>query len=390
MKRIVYIASAAIVILAAVFSLAYYINRPTRLSGDPWDYNLTQSDLSEGWQAVNSNIETAHDLIREGKPETEGLKSVHSIQFTHAMAVDVFDITSQVLLFNTAEAAETALAGEVLGDEWEPVQISQTVGDQAMVWRLKPLEDAPQQASYRVAFRFLNGVASLGVTGTNDNMRDESTALSYAQKVLSKMQTGARPEALSTLGNRPDLRGLLLTQDDLAAIDSSHGDQWIYNSLLAPGWTPNSAFENPDGMIRLGRLVGYQAWLIKPLSEDDLTPEATTQLFQQVTIFQSPESAQAVLEKMAGLESGAWAATPNVGEAAKGWTQMYQANSTSAGSGAVAATEISFRVGAYTGSIRVQSSPVTQSNVALAQAANELLANQLALALAANLKNAGK
>ena len=53
-------------------------------------------------------------------------------------------------------------------------------------------------------------------------------------------------------------------------------------------------------------------------------------------------------------------------------------------------TEISFRAGAYTGSIRVQTAPVTAPNVPVAQAANEKLATDLALALADKLKNAGK
>ena len=93
---------------------------------------------------------------------------------------------------------------------------------------------------------------------------------------------------------------------------------------------------------------------------------------------------------MAGLEGGAWTQPPAVGDSAKAWTQVFDAQNSSAGAGAVPTTEISFRAGAYTGSVRVQTAPVQAANLLVARAANEKLARDLANTLAARLQNAGK
>jgi hypothetical protein len=390
MKRPVLVVALALVLIAAIGSIIYFKNQRTRLSGDAWNYTLVQKDLPQGWQVGQSQLQTAYDIQRASQTPPAGLQSVYSIEFTHPTKLDVFDITSQVLVYDSPDAAQTAFAAEAPGAEWEAVPDGRSLGDATAVWRLKPRTDAPDQASYRVDFRRLNGVASVGVVGLVGQMKDASTAYIYAAKILDKMQGDPTPAALQTLGDRPDLRGLLLAQNDLARLDSHQGDQWEYNSLLIPGWTPNSAFDNPAGMENLGRLMGYQAWLIKPLGDKELGPETTVALFQQVTVFRSPEQAQTTLDKMAGLNSGAWTKPPAVGDSAKGWTQVFDAQNSSAGTGAVPTTEISFRVGAYTGSIRVQTAPVQAANLLVARAADEKLANDLANALAARLQNAGK
>lgn len=386
MNRSIIIVVSALIVIGLVGGMAYYVNRPTSIRGDPWDYNLVTADLPAGWELSNNKIETAFDIEREKKVNASGLESVHSVEFRQPTAVNFFNLTAQVLKYDSPEIAHTAFANETTSAEWETIATTRSLGDETTVWHLKPVADAPEQASYRVDFRYFNGVVSVAVTGTTDEIKDATQALNYANKILEKMQKTATPESLRLLGARPDLRGRLLTQADLARVDDQFGERWLYNSRLTPGWTPNSAFDNPEGMAQLGRIVGYQAWLIKPLSTEELKPETTVTLFQQVTVFQSSEQAQATLARMVGLESGGWATAPLVGESAKGWTQVFEANSATAGQEAVATTEISVRVGVYTGSIRVQSSKVKASDVSLAKAANELLAFQFAKALAAKLQ----
>jgi hypothetical protein len=391
MRRIVLIAVIAIGLLAAAAALVWYTQRPTVLEGDPWDYNLTQADLPDGWRLYDTQVETVYDVTQATQAQPKGLLGIHSAAFSNAVAVDVFEITSQVILYDTPQSARAALAEEVLNAEWEREQAPRVIGEETVVWRLKFMEDAPDQAVYRVDARYLNGIISVTLTGTVQNMPDSDQALAYADKMRVKMQRAARPAALQALknANRPDLRGLLLTQAEIAQLDSNFGDRWVYNSLLPLGWTPNSEFANPEGMAQLGRVMGYQVWLVKPLAEDELEPDSSTALFQQVTAYRSPEQAEVTLGKMIGLESGAWEGSPEVGESAKGWTQVYEAAGTSAGSGAVAATEISFRVGSYIGSIRTQTSPVTESEAPSTRLANEQLANQFAVALAEKLIKVG-
>jgi hypothetical protein len=390
-KRPVLIVIAAVVLAVAIAGVAAYLNRPTFVSGDPWDYNLTVQDMPEGWALSAANIKTAYDMTQDGQTDLAGLQGLHAVQFSHQLSLDVFDVTSQVLLYDSTESAKAAFAKEAPSAEWETVQSSIKLGDTTNVWHLKTAEDAPLQATYRADVQYLNAVVSVTVTGTVDAMTNESVVLQYAAKVTNKLQSAPRPEALGKLNGQPDLRSLLLSQDELSRLDSYFGDLWLYNAVLQPGWTPNSAFENPAGMDALGRVMGYQAWFIKPLLDDEVKSDTAVGLFQQVTLFDSPEDAQAVLEKMNGLDTGPWTENPDIGDSAKAWTKIADSSGTSAGDGAVISSEISFRVGSYTGSIRVETPVITKDDeVLVARSANELLAYQLATGLASNLQNAGK
>jgi hypothetical protein len=391
MKRPVLIVVAAVVLAVAIAGVAAYLNRPTFVSGDPWEYNLTVQDMPEGWVLSDSNIKTAYDMTQDGQTDLAGLQSLHAVQLSDRLALDVFDVTSQVLLYDSTDSAKAAFAKEAPGAEWEPLQASIKLGEAINVWHLKTADNAPQQATYRADVQYLNTVVSVTVTGSVDGMSNESVVLQYAAKVTDKLQRAPRPDALSKLGSQPDLRELLLSQDQLSRLDSYFGDLWLYNGVLQPGWTPNSAFENPAGMDALGRVMGYQAWFIKPLLDDEVKPDTAVGLFQQVTLFDSPEDAQAVLEKMNGLDTGPWTENPDIGDSAKAWTKITDSSGTSAGDGAVISTEISFRVGSYTGSIRVETPLITKDDeVLVARSANELLAYQFATGLASNLQNAGK
>ncbi|MBM4424356.1 MAG: hypothetical protein FJ030_13375 [Chloroflexi bacterium] len=392
-QRIVWIITALIVAGVVIGAIVISNRPPSSLDGDPWDYNIMESDLPEGWSVSSADLQTAYDVAREGALSAMAdMRASHFIEFAEPTAGDVFYLTSQVVLFDSAEAAKAAMAAEAASEEWEKIEGSRTVGDETVVWRLKPVADAPEQVSYRADFRYLNGVVSVAMTGTVGAVKDDGPVLVYAGKVWAKMRELARPDALDVLSNarHPDLRGLVLSQNDLAQADPNFGDRWVFNSSLLPSWTPNSGFPDPDGMAKLGRVMGYQVYLVKPLTDDELKSEFSTGLFQQATAFTSAENAEQTLAKMVGLEGGLWTNAPTIGESAKGWTQEYQSQGTSAGSGVVAATEITFRVGTYIGSIRIQTSPVIQPKSLEARASNEHLAQLLANALAEKLKNAEK
>ena len=131
MNRAVIIVAIALIVIATVGGVAYYTSRPTSLSGDPWDYALTKADLSEGWEVGASKLETPYDIQREAQTPPAGLKSIYSVEYTHPTKVDVFDITSQVLLYDSTDSAQKALAAEDPGAEWERFRRRKT-------WAMKP------------------------------------------------------------------------------------------------------------------------------------------------------------------------------------------------------------------------------------------------------------
>lgn len=390
MKRPLLILAAALVIVGAVGWYAYARSRPVRLDGEAWTYTLAQADLPDGWQVGGNQLQTAYDLQHANPPGPADLTSVYSIEFSRPDKADLFDITAQVLIYASPEAATKAFAAENPGAEWESIAAPTSLGDGTAVWRLKPVADAPQQASYRVDFRYLNGVGSVGVVGTSDKLLDASAAYGYASKILSRMQNDPAPAALKAQGSGPDLRGLLLSQTDLARLDTTHGEQWEFNSVQLPGWTPNSAFADPGGMDKLGRLMGYQAWLIKPLADKDLKTGTGIALFEQVSVYTTPDQAKTTMQKMTGLQGGEWPKPPAVGESSRAWTQVLDSQNSAVGPGALATTAINFQSGVYTGSIQLQSAPVKAIDINQSQALNQKLAEALAAALADKLKNAGK
>lgn len=399
MKRpIVWIILAALVLAAAVVAaLALARPRPIALTGDPWDYNLSIKDLPEDWKANSARIQTAYELAllsadtsgdNAPLPSPAGLLSTHYTDFNKDTG-DIFYISSQVILYDTPQAAHNALAAEAPGAEWEELVPSKIIGDETTVWHLIAIPDAPDQASYRLDFRYLNGIGSIGVTGTTDGMNDDQVALEYAAKILDKMQKSARPEALKTLrdASRPDLRTLMLDQNQLAELDSKLGERWVFDDRQPPAWTPNSSFTDPDGLAEFGRIMGYQAFLIKLLNPEEVEPALTAGFFQQVTAYEEADKAQQILDHMDGLGSGLWETPPNVGDSARAWSEVFKSEGEQ--SQIVAVTEIGFRVGAYIGSVRAQTVPLLTVQVKDAREANQQLAQKLAEALADKLKTAG-
>ncbi len=402
MKRpIVWTILAALVLVAAVVAaLVLAQPQPTVLAGDPWDYNLSIKDLPEDWNANSARIQTAYELAllsadTSGDNANAPLSSLAGLLSTHYADFnkdtgDIFYMSSQVILYDTPQAAHSAFTAETPGAEWEKLTPSQTIGEETIVWHLISTPEAPDQASYRVDFRYLNGIGSIGVTGTTDGMNDDKVALEYVAKILDKMQKSARPEALKTLNDasRPDLRTLVLDQNQLAELDSKLGERWVFDDREPPAWTPNSSFTDPDGLAGFGRIMGYQAFMIKLLNPEEVEPALTAGFFQQVTAYQEADKAQQILEHMDGLGSGLWEAPPGVGDSARAWSEVFKSEGDQ--SQIIAVTEIGFRVGTYIGSVRVQTVPLLVVQVKEAREANQQLAQKLAEALADKLKTAGK
>ncbi|MBI3242935.1 MAG: hypothetical protein HYZ49_11640 [Chloroflexi bacterium] len=395
MKRpIVWILIAAFGIVGAVVAALLLAQpQPTELTGDPWDYNLSPADLPEGWSLKSSRIQTAFELdflasSPDSIPSQTGLRSTHYADFESLLATDVFYVSSQILLYDTTQNAHAALTAEALGEEWEPVATGKTVGDETMIWHLKSIPEAPNQASYRIDFRYLNGVGSIGLTGLTDSVKDSSAALDYAAKIFARMQKAARPEALKTLSyaSQPDLRKLLLTQAELSELDARLGERWVFDDRDPPAWTPNASFTDPDGLARFGRIMGYQTFMIKLLNPDEVKPDLSAGFFQQVTAYKEADKAQQILENMAGLGDGPWPTQPQIGDSARAWSSVYKSEGNQ--SQIVAVTEINFRAGTYIGSVRLQTAPILAAQIKDAQEANQQLAQQLAAALAAKLGQA--
>jgi hypothetical protein len=399
MKRLITWIFVAVAIVAVIVVAALVLRKPTLalVAGDPWDYALTLGDLPPKWEVSNSEIQTAYDAAQPADPAAtatpvstppsqSGLQKIYFIDFTNQTASDIFFVSSQVIIYDTPQSAQAALAAEAPGQEWEKFTPSQTIGDGTIAWHLLPKEDAPEQAAYRVDFRYLNAIGSVGVTGTKETVADDKQAQAYAVKVFDKMKKAAQPEALKILadGGRPDLRPLLLTQSELAGLDPNVGRPWTFDSRLLPAWTPNSALSDPQGVARFGRLMGYQVYMVKLLGPNDTHATFSAGLLQQVTAYAQADKAQQILEHMAGLETGPWPTPPQVGDSARGWSDTLHPQE--AASQTVAVTEIDFRVGTYIASIRLQTLPLAAAEIADAGEANKQLAQKLALALAEKLR----
>jgi hypothetical protein len=128
-------------------------------------------------------------------------------------------------------------------------------------------------------------------------------------------------------------------------------------------------------------------FLVKSLTEDEVKQDLPVNLFQQLTVYQSPEAAQTGLGQMTGLEqvTETTLAAP-VGESARYWGALVATTQNDGTRISVAVHEIDFRVGAYIGSIRLQTRALIAEQADAALAASAQLARQLAEALAANVQ----
>jgi hypothetical protein len=211
--------------------------------------------------------------------------------------------------------------------------------------------------------------------------------------VLAKMQAGAEPPALRRLeaAGAPDLRGLLLTQAQLAEIDQAFGERWGLSDEYLAAWTDNADFspEARSVLDRLGRIAGYQMYLVKPVAADEQGLVSSAALFQQVSAYRRAESTPDGLRAMIGLEGAQEAPDPPpVGEGARAWSGLLKTRDSDE---TLAVSEISFRVGRYVATVQLQSPPLDEGPAQQAMRQTNLaLAIRFAEALAENLRAAGR
>ena len=391
------IGAAAVALIVFGLYTAFNKPAPTILTGDAWDYTLSVADLGATWSENERSFQTLYEMTQPislpneppavPSPIQPGIQSSYYVDMSDTSSREAFVMTSQVVMYVSVLAAQTALNMESPGDEWEKVNAPQTVGDATLLWHLRPIPEAPpDQATYRVDFRYLNAIHSLAVTGRKEPSVDGKLALSFAQKALEKMQKNAVPESLKILYNaqRTDLRSTLLTQRELSTLDSKFGNRWVFDDRSLPMWTPNSLFADSKALDSFGRVMGYQAMMIKAIAPEEAAPTISAGLFQQVTAYREASNAQKILNNMEGLGGGAWSKPPEVGDSARAWSTISKIEGELSRLAAV--TEISFRVGVYVASVRTQTMPILESQGSVASEANKEIAQKFALSFASKLK----
>jgi len=364
----------------------------TRVNGDAWEYALLLEDVPADWTFEGQSLQTAYDLaLSQPVTVTESLKDVqqlYSQRYVPPPSSEYAELDLDILIYGSVEQAQAGLRAEKMNAEWEIVS-APTVGDESQVWRYKNTPETPNQGLYRVDFRYLNAIGSVTLFGSSKVVPNADEAIAYAQKVLEKMKAEALPASLAKLqsANRPDVRALLLTQEQLKALDPVLGERWQVSAERLGGWTDNAEFGEPaSGVLnRLGRLTGYQLYMAKALSESERNDSVGFMLFQQISVYPDAATAAKGLQVMVGVPNAPeLTARTAVGDGTRWWsTALVNKNSQDT----IALTEINFFVGPYVASVQLQSSPRPQNtDMTQVLAENEKLATAMALKLAENLR----
>jgi hypothetical protein len=379
----------SILLIGVLVLVACQAQPVTRVSGDAWEYALRKEDVPEGWTFEGQSLQTAYDLAIS-QPVTESLKDVqqlYSQRYVPPPSSEYAELDVDILLYNSTEEAQASLKADSLNEEWELISAA-TVGDESRVWRFKNTPETPNQGLYRVDFRYFNAIGSITLFGSSNVVPNPDEALAYAQKVLEKMKAGALPSGLARLqsANRPDVRSLLLSQEQLKTLDPVLGERWQVSAQQLGGWTENAAFgeEASSVLNRLGRLTGYQLYMAKALSTEERADSSGFILFQQISVYPNTDSADKGLQAMVGVQNvQEIVATTPVGDQTRWWhTTLVNKNSQET----IALTEINFRVGNYVATVQLQSSPRPQTvDMTPVLIENEKVATELALQLAKNL-----
>jgi hypothetical protein len=390
----------ALILLAGLATLAACATTapaPELVLGDAWDYRLTSTDLPAGWALSEQTALTALDVARSPITATapitatpaslQNVQQIYTARYALPEGSEYADFTLQLLLYPTVADAQAGIMAESPGEGWEKVD-APVVGEQSQVWRFRGGEAAGvDQGLYRVDLRHLNAVASLTMLGSAKALPGPDEPLTYARKVLEKLTAGADPAALRQLrqAGLPDLRARLLGQAQLAGLDAVFGDRWVVSEQYLGSWTLNEDFggEARATLDRLGRVAGYQLYLVKPVDIDEYSQVAGSALFQQVSAYRQADSAERGLKAMIGL-TGVFESPvpPRVGEGTRAWSQVMK----SADGSSISVTEISFHLGRYVATVQLQSPPLAEdADQRVALADNLALATKLALALADNL-----
>lgn len=372
---------------------------PTQVTGDAWDYQLKVDELGlrGNWALGEAELFTAHDLHAEGVvTSTASLANAQQVYIVHYQSPassEFGDYTLEIVRYPSTADAELALSAEALPEEWHLVD-TPALGDASRVWQFNSPDTTLNQGLYRVDFRHLNVIVSVTMIGSAKILPDHTEPLNQARKVLAKLQAAPEPPQLSRLrsAQTPDLRTLLLTQSQLGGVIPPTGSAWSVNSRLLPGWTNNEDFASQEArqlLDQLGRITGYQMWLVKPPAEDSKDSDPSAGLFQQVSAYQRADSTANGLKAMIGLPGAAeLSEPPRVGEAARAWNTLIPRKLSDGREAVIAATEISFRTGPYVASLQLQSQPITNTSSTAVLKENYDRAVKLAQALANNLDKA--
>jgi hypothetical protein len=375
-------------------TLAACTAQPTQVTGDAWSYRLRADEVPAGWTLAGQSVLTAGDLaLSEPVTTTTGLQNAQQVylaSFSPPPSSQYADFSLQIIRYGTVAEAQAGLQAETLNDEWEPVTAA-TVGDESRVWHFRNPEDSPDQNFYRVDFRYLNVIGSVSVFGTAQVLPNAEETLTYARQVLAKLQAEPAPPEVARLQSAqlPDVRTRLLTQAQLNEATATAGTAWRLNDQLLPGWVNNDDFPTPEAqqaLNQLGRITGYQMWLIKPPAEGATQLDPVVGLFQQASAYPSPAAAAQGLKALIGLPGvRELNPAPSVGDATRAWSTLLLQETGNAQSPVVATTEIDFQVGHYVASLQVQSQPINNVTSLTVLKQNYDLAVALAQMLAKNL-----
>ncbi len=348
-----------IAISVATFSL---LRQPVALvEGDAWDFRLRPEEMPTGWTLDGQSVQLPHNLGAaqlgtDGAAVFSNVRQIYSARYTPPPDSAYAEFTLEVLIYNAVADAQAALEVESPGENWERIE-GPTVGEQTVIWHYRDPAPVVDQNLYRVDFRYLNAIGSVTMFGQTAAVPNADEALAYARRISAKMQTAPVPAPLQRLHSRqlPDPRPLLLLSE-LPQLDPTLGDRWEVNPQALGAWTENEDF-NAEGravLEQLGRITGYQLYLIKPLSAEELAqnPEAAYAVFQQVSVYGLAENAPRGLAAMIGLPGAPESPQPPaVGERARLWSTLLRRRDTNA---TIAITEINFVVDRYVATLQVQ------------------------------------
>ena len=399
------IIAGALIVAAAGLGIYFALPHPTHLSGNTWDYTILPGEVPEDWTLVRHGVITPHDVAQENieleasVTETVSLKNMVQLYYARYEPPHLsryLDFTIQIILYQTGADAQIALAeGAPTEAGWESTAVPR-IGDETRAWRFVSSDPTISQNLYRVDFRFLNGVASVTMIGTADALPDIDEPAGYAQKIYGKMVNKATPTEVQRLraAAMPDLRDVLLSQGDIARLDDDLGGRWQVDPRFLPQWTPTDEMSTEaqrQVLKQLGRVSGYQMFLVKALSNAEKQKTTSEGLFQQVSAYARPDAAEQALTLMIGLEQvQAFPIPPDVGDQARAWGGLLSSTGSDGKDITLAVNEIDFQVGRYVGSIRLQSRPLAESEYQSGQTQNLQLAIKLAAGLAAKMQAANK
>lgn len=329
---------------------------PSLVEGDPWDYNLTLKDLPAGFTQEFLNLEsgvitnrdaslTANAPALFGTLNAEGRQFGHFVEFTGGPPEGYDHVAALVVVYRTVAGATAGHAESLPGVdpdiEWRPASGAEKIGDES---RVLEMLTPGEEVVYRVDFRHRNAWASVGVGGKPENVPDPKPALDFAKVILARLQATPVPQPLAALrkANLPDIRGLMLNQEDLIELDPANGVVWYYDDGPLPQWTPPQ-----DGPV-----AGYQISFYRPTAKEDVTTRQPHTMIVSLLAYPSEAGAKGAILGASGPPEAQKIPLDPVGQESAGWYR----------SGAVnffgtpqfqSIYEINFRIGVYIAGVRV-------------------------------------